>query len=142
MAAAFQARRSLVLASLVATALATGWTVPRTTARAAEEPAKTVSLAVDYGDGSQKQFTALAWREGLTVLDAVRAAEKHPRGIKCELRGSGDTAFLVKIDDLKNEGGAGRGWMFRVNGKLADRSLGVFPLQAGDAVLWKFEKYR
>lgn len=109
---------------------------------AADESAKTVSLVVDYGDGVEKHFTALAWREGMTVLDAMQAAEKHARGIKFELRGLGETAFLTKIDDIKNEGGGGRGWMFRVNGKLADRSLGVFPLKAGDAVLWKFEKYR
>lgn len=109
---------------------------------AAEVPAKVVSVVVDYGDGVQKHFTALDWRDGMTVLDAMRGAEKHARGIKCELRGSGETAFLFKIDDMKNEAGGGRGWMFRVNGKLADRSLGVFPLQAGDAVLWKFEKYR
>ena len=49
---------------------------------------------------------------------------------------------LTDSDDLKNEGGGGRGWTYRVNGKLGDRSLGVFPLKAGDAVLWKFEKYR
>lgn len=109
---------------------------------AADESAKTVSLVVDYGDGVQKHFTALEWREKMTVLEAVRQAEKHARGIKCEVRGSGETAFLVKIDDIKNEGGGGRGWLFRVNGKLGDRSLGVFPIQAGDAVLWKFEKYR
>lgn len=114
----------------------------RAAIQAADEPATTVSLTVDYGDGAQKMFTALPWREGLTVLDAVRAAEKHARGIKCEVRGAGETAFLVKIDDMKNEGGGGRGWMFRVNGKLGDRGLGVYPLKAGDAVLWKFEKYR
>ena len=77
-----------------------------------------------------------------TVLDAMQGAQKHPRGIKWELRGAGETAFLFKIDEMKNEAGGGRGWMFRVNGKLGDRSLGVFPLKAGDAVLWKFEKYR
>lgn len=100
-----------------------------------------VQLVVDFGDGVQKHFTNLAWKEGLTVLDAVKAAEKHPRGIEVKVRGSGAIAFLTQIDDVKNEGGRGRNWIFRVNGKLADRSCGVFPLKPGDTILWRFQEY-
>src|SRR6187399_3102774 len=49
----------------------------------AQEPAaKTVQLTIDYGDGSQKTFTAIEWKEKQTVFDVLQAAEKHPRGIK------------------------------------------------------------
>jgi hypothetical protein len=108
---------------------------------AAQEPASMVRLIVDYGDGVQKHFTALPWKDGMTVLDAMKAAQEHPRGVKLQYRGSGATAFLTQIDDVKNEG-AGRNWVYRVNDQLADRGFGVFQLKAGDTVLWKFEKGR
>jgi len=111
------------------------------TIAARAEAAEHVKLVVDYGDGVQKHFTALPWKKGLTVLGATRAAEKHPRGIETKLRGSGETAFLMQIDDVTNEGGAGRNWVYRVNGKLGDRSAGIYPLDAGDTVLWRFQKY-
>lgn len=108
---------------------------------AAEETAPTVRVVIDYGDGVEKHFTTLAFRGEMTVLDAMKAAQEHPRGIKFQHRGSGATAFLTQIDDAKNEG-AGRNWVYRVNGELGDRSFALYELKAGDAVLWKFEKSR
>jgi hypothetical protein len=110
-------------------------------AAAEEERPASVRLAIDYGDGAEKHFTALGWREGMTVLDAMKAAQEHPRGIKFQFRGSGATAFLTQIDDLKNQG-SGRNWLYRLNGELAERSFAIQKVQAGDAVLWKFEKSR
>ncbi len=104
-----------------------------------EEPSRktTVELTIDYGDGVQKRFPAILFRAGMTVLDALQDAQKHPRGIRFEHRGSGETAFVSKIDDLANEG-RGRNWTYGVNDKKADRSCGVFSLTAGDRVVWKF----
>ena len=107
----------------------------------AQEPAATVRLVVDYGDGVAKHFNALPFRDEMTVLDAMKAAQEHRRGIKFEHRGSGATAFLTQIDEVKNEG-SGRNWVYRVNDQLADRSFAVYRLKAGDTVLWKFEKSR
>ncbi len=101
----------------------------------------TVTVTIDYGDGAQKRFTDIAWKKEMTVLDAMKVAEKHPRGIRMTYRGSGSTALLTKIDDLENEG-RGRNWIYRVNGELADRSFGIFELKPGDRVLWRFERYR
>jgi hypothetical protein len=107
-----------------------------------QEGAKeTVKLAIDYGDGVQKQFAALPWTKETTVLTALEAAAKHPRGIKFTHQGKGETVLVTAIDDLKNEG-RGRNWLFEVNGKLGDRSCAVTPLQAGDSVLWRFGKYQ
>ena len=101
----------------------------------------TVQLIVDYGDGVQKHFTALPWKEGMTVFDALEAAQKHPRGIKAVYRGKGETAFLTQIDDLENEG-RGRNWIYRVNGELAKKSFAILTLKAGDTILWFFGEYR
>ncbi len=103
--------------------------------------AEHVKLIVDYGDGVQKHFTSLAWKDGLTALGATQLADAHRRGIATKVRGSGEIAFLTEIDGVANEGGGGRNWVFHVNGKLGDRSCGVTSLKAGDTVLWRFQKY-
>jgi hypothetical protein len=103
----------------------------------AQEPAKTVRLTIDYGDGVQKVFTALPWKAELTVLGALEAAAKHPRGVKCTHRGSGASAFVTAIDGVANEG-RGKNWTYLVNDKRANKSAGVFALDAGDSIVWRF----
>ncbi len=114
-------------------------------ASSAAEPAvaKSVELTVDYGDGVQKRFTALDWQEGLTVLDAMRAAKKYKRGIDFQTEGEAEMNMLVALDGQKNEGGGGtsKNWVYRVNGKLAHKSFAIQSLSAGDVVLWRFEVY-
>ena len=105
----------------------------------AVEP-KTVSLVVNFGDGAEKHLNRLPWREGMTVLDVMSSAARHPRGVRFEHRGRGATAFLTQIDGLKNEGG-GRNWIFRVNGKLGVRSFAVRQLKEADQVEWRFGAY-
>jgi hypothetical protein len=104
-------------------------------------PEKAVQLTIDYGDGVQKTFTAIEWKEKQTVLDVLEAAEKHPRGIKFKHRGNGATVLVTAIDDVANKAG-GDSWLYEVNGKLADRSCGVFEVQPGDKLLWKFGTYK
>jgi hypothetical protein len=110
---------------------------------AAEPKAPTVRLVIDFGDGVEVHFTALKWRQGLTVLDALSAARSHPRGLAFSQRGSGRNALVTQIGDVKNEGGAAdsRNWMYYVNGKAPDVGAGVQELKPGDAVLWKFQVY-
>lgn len=102
---------------------------------------QTVLLVIDFGDQSQKHFTGIAWRQGMTIKEVLEVASKHPRGIRFEHRGKGKTAFLLSIDKLKNEG-RGRNWVYRVNKKLGDRSFADFTVQSGDTILWTFGKYR
>lgn len=99
-----------------------------------------VELTVDYGDGVEKRFPMLPFKPSLTVLGAMEAAGQHPRGIKFEYRGQGETAFLKSIDGLANEG-RGRNWTFRVNDRLGESSFAVHALQAGDKITWRFGKY-
>lgn len=113
------------------------------TPRAADPPAKpapkTVRLVIDYGDGVEKHFKAIAWKPEMTVLAALEAAAAGPRPIALAHRGSGEIAFVMKIDDLRNEGGGdGRAWTFKVNGKTAEKSCGIFVLSAGDVVTWTY----
>ncbi len=102
-----------------------------------EKSPPAVRLVIDYGDGVQKHFTRLTWNAGMTVLDLMRAAQQHPRGITFAQRGRGPTAFLTRIDDLENEG-RGRNWTYRINDRLADRSFAVQTVQAREQVVWRF----
>ena len=137
----------LVPVVLVVTSLLSG--VPAAAADApkkqiADTPPKktrTAKLTIDYGDGVQMHFTSLDWREGMTVLDLLKAAKRHRRGITFRYRGSDSIALLTKIDDLENQGGRGDNWIYRVNGKLGKQSFAVKKLSSSDHVLWKFGKY-
>ena len=102
---------------------------------------QTIELTIDYGDGVKKQFAALNWKSGMTVLDAMKKAKKHPHGITFKSQGSGSIAMLTKIDDLKNQGGRGKNWIYWINDKIGDRSFAVKSLSPSDHVLWKFARY-
>lgn len=117
-------------------------------ARAADDPPATrpatgtVHLVIDYNDGVEKHYTRLAWRKGLTVLDVLQMAKEHARGIAFEHRGSGQTVFVTRIDDLTNEGARGkaRNWTFKINDKLSDRGAGVCEVAATDTIRWIYSE--
>ena len=102
-----------------------------------------VTLSIRFADGKTREFRAVKYREDMTVLDLMEALKsKDDKGLKFEHRGSGASAFLTSIDGVAN--GKGRGakyWIFRVNGKLGDRSFGTTRLKPGDTVLWHHGKY-
>jgi hypothetical protein len=133
-----------IMVSVLACLPCVGIGVVEVTGQGQDEPPNPprVTLTVDYGDGVQKVFTSLPWSPSMTVGTALESARRHPRGIRFQQRGRGSTAFLTQIDDLKNEGGSGRNWIYRINGDSGDRSFAVRELRAGDRVLWKFESFR
>jgi len=122
------------LTALVLVAMCTGRPL------VADDASHAARLTIDYGDGVQKTFTALPWKEKMTVFDLLKAAEGHPRGIKVAHTGKGETIFVTAIDDLTNEGTGGSNWRYTVNDKPARYSAGVMELKAGEAVVWRFEK--
>ena len=103
--------------------------------------AQVVQLTIDFGDGAEKRFTAIAFREGITVLDVLEAAKAHPHGVAFASRGSGAMTLVTKIDDVANqEGAAGaKNWLFFVNEKLADRGCGAASVKPGDSILWRYQ---
>jgi hypothetical protein len=100
-------------------------------------------LVIDDGDGVEKRFTDIGWKESMTVLDVLKAAQEHSHGLSFSAHGSGETAMVTKLDDQTNQGGAtdAKNWVFRVNGQLGDESCGVTEVRPGDTILWKFGKY-
>ncbi|HZZ71588.1 MAG TPA: DUF4430 domain-containing protein [Pirellulales bacterium] len=120
-----------------------GFTIAQKQTTAAAPSVKPIMVEIDYGDGVKKEFAELELTKDQTVLGALQAAHDHPHGIKFVAVGTGAQALVEQIDDLKNEGGGAKAknWMFRVNGKEAERGAGDFSLSAGDRVLWRFAIY-
>jgi hypothetical protein len=100
----------------------------------------TVRLVVDYGDGVVKTISGLPWSKGCTVLDVMTAAKARPHGLTFSSTGSGASAFLTGIDDVANQGGGTgkKNWQLWVNTTYAEKSFGVYEVQALDVVFWRF----
>ena len=58
----------------------------KTDEKKASAKVSTVELTIDYGDGMQKRYPTLPWKDGMTVFDALTWAEKH-RGESKSVRG-------------------------------------------------------
>ncbi|HEX3601147.1 MAG TPA: DUF4430 domain-containing protein, partial [Lacipirellulaceae bacterium] len=95
---------------------------------------ETVSFSIDFGNGQRKEIIDVAWHDHMTVADALRGSKE----VSILEKGSGEGGFLTAIDDVTNEGAAGKNWTYEVNGKSADRSFAVYELRPGDRVLWTF----
>lgn len=76
----------------------------------------------------------------MTVLDLMNQAQREGK-LEFEYRGSGATVFVNSIQGLANQGAGGHNWIYRVNGKLGDRSIGVAEIVAGDKITWEFGSY-
>ena len=97
--------------------------------------AATVTQVIDTGNGPGDSV-AREWRDGMTVLDLLRAS-----GARFEVQGSGREAFVTEIEGVANGGRGGAGWQYSVNDVLGEVSAGVEPLESGDRVLWKHGPY-
>ncbi len=100
-----------------------------------------VLLQFEYGGGFSKQFSAISVPEESTVLDVMKAMQKHAHRIPFKTRGSGTLSFVYEIDKIPNEGN-GKNWMFYVNGKRANVGVGGFRINANDQIVWKFEVFK
>lgn len=85
-----------------------------------------VSLTVDYSNGVQKQFSAVPWRPGLTILGALEAAQALAPGLAVAYGSDrSGQALGLTIDGLPGEGSAAGGWWVWVNGRKAPERLGT-----------------
>lgn len=99
---------------------------------------ESASLTVDFGNGVQRHFDAIPWQADMTVLDLLETAVHFRPGITFGKVGEGESTFLTSIDGLATDRRERHFWQYWVNDQRADRGCGVFRLQAGDRVLWKF----
>ena len=119
-------------------------TILQKTEAAAEEEKpqlQTVTLRIDYGDGFEKVYGSIEWRDGLTISDMMQHASQHAHPTKFQTRGKDATAFLSSIDGIENQGFRKKSWVFYVNGELGSASYAIARLVASDSVLWRYQKF-
>lgn len=86
---------------------------------------QTVSLTIDYSNGSQKSFATIPWTKHLTILDALQAAKTIPPGLVTEF-GSSRTGSVISLslDGVPKEDLPGE-WSIWVNERRGPGRLGT-----------------
>ena len=70
-----------------------------------------------------------------TVLDVLKSF-LDTKGIHYDIKNS---AYVSGINNIYEfDAGPNSGWLYRVNGKLADRGAGSYNLRNGDIILWEY----
>ena len=113
---------------------------------------KTVSVTVDYSNGSQKSFTAVRWTEGFTILEALEAAKKVSPGLAINFGSSRNGSVIgLTLDGVPEKGQPGE-WSTWINQRRGPKRLGtatsfgfdpqsraVNEVQPGEHILVKLE---
>ena len=119
---------------MASTKIPAAWTpAPRLTG-------ETVSLTIDFGNGAERTFHALAWSEAMTLGDLMEQARDFRPGISFTQQGKGAMAMLTSLEGVANETVDRRYWLYSVDGRHGETSFAVQPLEAGAAVLWEFRR--
>ena len=109
-----------------------GWTP------SAPATGQTVQLEIDFGNGSQRVYSALPWHEGMTVAEVLQEAHDFRPGIEFTQKGEGSGGFLTSLEGVKNEGTDGCNWLYEVAGNPGTQSFCVQTVGEGEQVLWRF----
>jgi hypothetical protein len=107
---------------------------PVASSRTLAERPSYVAITIEFGGDKPALRKQIPWSPGMTVRNLLTSASF---GTLAE-KGRGESAFLVGIAGVHNEGAGGRNWMYSVNGKRGDRSFAIYQLQPNDDVLWSF----
>ncbi len=92
-----------------------------------------IEVTIDYGDGSQDDFSVDV--EGETTVLVVMENLASEQGLEVEIQ---DESFINKIGD-KVGGENDSFWMFYVNSEAAMQGIAEQTVSPGDTVEWKYE---
>lgn len=115
--------------------------VATTTPAVAVEQPKTVSLMLDYGDGTVKTFTDIQLKENETLFDVTKKIVEA-NNIAFAYDPPGQYGIFVKAIAGLNGGTDGKYWTYWVNNKMGEVAADQYKLKAGDAAEWKFVKLK
>jgi hypothetical protein len=94
-----------------------------------------VTVRIAYGPDRVDEVSVQGIGAGTTVLEVMRKIEKPA----VEVTGSGANALVVGIGDLQQ--GNGEGWTYTVNDEFADRGAGVYEIEPGDVIRWRYGNF-
>ncbi|WP_233147163.1 S-layer homology domain-containing protein [Paenibacillus selenitireducens] len=102
---------------------------------------KTITLSVDkrsIGEGDIIAPVSVTIQDGDTAFTALKRAVDQ-RGISIDYIGSGASLYVQAIDGLGEfDKGPQSGWMYTVNGTFPNYSAGLYTLNNGDTLRWKY----
>ncbi len=102
-----------------------------------QAPAGTAALMLDFGDGTVKTYTDLAFADGETLFDLTkRAAENN--GLTFEYQPPGQYGILIDQIGLMRGGTDNKYWLWYENGRMGQVASDAYLLQPGDVLEWKF----
>ena len=99
--------------------------------------AGTVRVAIITGETTQNHTTEVP--ASSTVLDAMQNLQTSG-ALTFGMQGAGTEAMIDAINGTRN-GEDGPYWIYAVNGKLADRGVGLLSANGGDQIRWCYLSY-
>lgn len=101
----------------------------------------TVSIMIDYGDGEVVTYNSVPVGVGENVFQATETLAKNNNLAFESKNYEGLGALIEKINTKKN-GADNRYWQYFVNNQKPDVGAGLYVLQPGDLVEWKFAPFK
>lgn len=97
-----------------------------------------LSIVGETSHGTILTEAVYEFAEGDTVIDLLKRVTRELK-IHMEFRGRGAMAYVEGIDNLYEfDQGAQSGWIYRVNGKIQNKSAGSYALSDGDIIKWEY----
>ncbi len=93
----------------------------------ADTVAESVTLTIDFGNGTYREYYNL---NGSTVLEVTSSV------LEIDVQWFGPLAYIKGIEGLIGEGEYG--WQYWVNGEFASIAVNLYSLENGDIVSWVF----
>jgi hypothetical protein len=96
----------------------------------------TISIVGSKDTGTILKPTEVEIKEGDTVLDVLKSVTRQNK-IPMSYRGKKSAAYVEGIDNLfEFDEGAKSGWLYRVNGKINNKSAGACIVEDKDVIEW------
>ncbi len=135
-------------ASFIVVALAAfllGWSfgpslapAPAAPAPAMDQKERTVSVMLDFGDGTVRTYEGVAFAEGETLFDVMLRLSERGDGFVFRHQPPGQYGIL--IDQIGNmaSGADGKYWLWYENNRMGQVASDAYVLRPGDVIEWKF----
>ncbi len=91
-----------------------------------------VTIEIQSEDAATQSIQVPDVADGTTLEAVMRMVEQVPVSVS----GSGSTAFVDSIGDVKTD--ASQGWTFKVDGAFANQGIGQTVLHPPTTVTWSF----
>ncbi len=105
-----------------------------------DQPAKaqTVSVMLDFGDGTVKSFDAVPFTDGQSLFDVMKQLSERGDGFVFKYQPPGQYGILIDQIGDKAGGADGKYWLWWENDRMGQVASDAYKLKQGDIVEWKF----